>query len=341
MVFLRMRRAFTMAEILVVLVLICIVAAILYPVIGKAREDAKQSTCMSNQRALSQALIQYAQNHDHTFPGAVGVVDDGTLWHKAIVDNLDSQAIFACPNGTGDGSLGKPNYGMNPGLYGINLRSIDKTAKVILTADASASMLTSHDAVAGQRHGNGYIASFLDGHVQFIVDDPAAVVYGNGEEGDFLAFGAAGIPIAFSENNAATGTAATVDEGAVIQLINEKNDTLVPVISGRGGNMLPTQGLIPGTSSLTISRGKYKAFSLYCYSNSTTGSKVETTYQFGSGAHEVTIVVKKSSTASPTADSGQPGTGVTEAPTHPADPAPSTSATGAPAATSGAHSGDE
>jgi len=57
------RRGFTLIELLVVIAIIAILAAILFPVFAKAREKARQSSCLSNMRQLGTGMMMYAQDY--------------------------------------------------------------------------------------------------------------------------------------------------------------------------------------------------------------------------------------------------------------------------------------
>ena len=63
-----MRRGFTLIELLVVIAIIAILAAILFPVFAKAREKARQTSCLSNVKQLGLGLMMYAQDYDEKMP---------------------------------------------------------------------------------------------------------------------------------------------------------------------------------------------------------------------------------------------------------------------------------
>lgn len=62
------RLGFTLIELLVVIAIIAILAAILFPVCAQAREKARQTTCLSNEKQIALGVMMYIQDHDETFP---------------------------------------------------------------------------------------------------------------------------------------------------------------------------------------------------------------------------------------------------------------------------------
>src|SRR5215813_1113609 len=62
------RCAFTLIELLVVIAIIAILAAILFPVFAQAREKARTISCLSNNKQVGLAFMQYVQDYDETFP---------------------------------------------------------------------------------------------------------------------------------------------------------------------------------------------------------------------------------------------------------------------------------
>jgi len=64
----RLHSAFTLIELLVVIAIIAILAAILFPVFAKAREKARQTSCLSNQRQIATAMLMYTNDHEEYLP---------------------------------------------------------------------------------------------------------------------------------------------------------------------------------------------------------------------------------------------------------------------------------
>jgi len=55
----------------VVIAIIAILAAILFPVFARAREKARQSSCLSNVKQMANAAMMYLQDYDEVFPGGL------------------------------------------------------------------------------------------------------------------------------------------------------------------------------------------------------------------------------------------------------------------------------
>ena len=74
-----MKKGFTLIELLVVIAIIAILAAMLLPVLSRARENARRAVCMSNLKQIGLALKMYAQDYDEFFPtSSTGYVVSGT-----------------------------------------------------------------------------------------------------------------------------------------------------------------------------------------------------------------------------------------------------------------------
>ncbi len=91
------RDGFTLIELLVVIAIIAILAAILFPVFARAREKARQSSCLSNVKQLSLGVMMYVQDYDERFPY---YYDRERLisWIPMIEPYLRNEQVFKCPS---------------------------------------------------------------------------------------------------------------------------------------------------------------------------------------------------------------------------------------------------
>jgi prepilin-type N-terminal cleavage/methylation domain len=90
--------AFTLIELLVAIAIIAILAAILFPVFAKAREKARQVSCLSNQKQLGLGYMQYIQDWDEMFVFSERWGGAGQGWGGRIYPYVKSTAVYACPN---------------------------------------------------------------------------------------------------------------------------------------------------------------------------------------------------------------------------------------------------
>src|SRR3712207_2152067 len=96
------RMGFTLIELLVVIAIIAILAAILFPVFAKARENARKASCASNMKQIGLGLAQYTQDNNETYPSQwlSNNVDPDFSWKGAIFPYVKSAQLFQCPSNT-------------------------------------------------------------------------------------------------------------------------------------------------------------------------------------------------------------------------------------------------
>lgn len=108
---LHFRHGFTLIEILVVIAILSLLAAILFPVFARARENSRRASCQSNLKQLMLGLTQYVQDFDERYPPGFGQDYDGTRhisWGERMEPHVKSTQIFSCPSASWkNGSGGK------------------------------------------------------------------------------------------------------------------------------------------------------------------------------------------------------------------------------------------
>lgn len=97
-----MRKAFTLIELLVVIAIIAILAAILFPVFARARENARRASCQSNLKQIGLGIQQYTQDYDEQMPMCYWTPAANTQmsWKDAIQPYVKSFQLFVCPSNT-------------------------------------------------------------------------------------------------------------------------------------------------------------------------------------------------------------------------------------------------
>jgi len=130
------KRAFTLIELLTVIAIIGILAAILIPVVGKVRESGRRAACISNLRQIGLAVqMQASENGDRLFavlPTNHPDFVNGTNWISHIYRYVQEPDTFRCPSTPAPRELQERSYRFNktvaPGVGGLYNRPIGTSA---------------------------------------------------------------------------------------------------------------------------------------------------------------------------------------------------------------------
>ena len=189
---------FTLIEMLIVITLIAILMAVLFPVFAQVQEKARQRVCGSNLQQIGVSVALYRQDYDGRFPLAVTVASRGIpdVWASSplyahipklplLPDILQpychSREIFRCPSDTGvpateQNSAIAPTvydafgmsyyfYGENFALFNIAESQIETPSKEVYLGDTGNDWHTFPNADYFDLRGN---ALYVDGHVKFV-----------------------------------------------------------------------------------------------------------------------------------------------------------------------------
>ncbi len=177
-----MRRGFTLIELLVVIAIIAILAAILFPVFAKAREKARQSSCLSNVRQITTATLSYAQDYDEMLPPYSRIAATGGQPYNRIMPYIKNSQIYLCPSRGGNHENSTPTGGDNPYTcdyapnYYINhvptyqsLGSVDQASQTAMWGDDWGTDYNYFPWFVGNGkfHNDGSNISFFDGHAKW------------------------------------------------------------------------------------------------------------------------------------------------------------------------------
>ena len=180
------RGAFTLIELLVVIAIIAILAAILFPVFARARENARRASCISNLKQIGLGFSQYVQDYDSIYPQPVPDADlatygngwnapaesDGSsaadiaanphwrhTWPELLNPYVKSYQLFTCPSqsdidntsGATFSPLYRMSYGMNKLLSWRNESSVVAPSRIFLAFEQLGDAgVTGYNVFAGQ-----------------------------------------------------------------------------------------------------------------------------------------------------------------------------------------------
>jgi len=198
------RTGFTLIELLVVIAIIAILAAILFPVFAKARENARKASCLSNLKQIGMATMMYAQDYDEAYPywGYVGSMTwpygnllaplsgantyDGGPWVACHLPYVKDSKVWFCATPSKDppDHWKSPSTGVSPTNYQINSmvvlpeywRALGKAPAgygPVCMAQVANPSVTFVWEDWGQAYGNGAIHMLgtnfacLDGHAKW------------------------------------------------------------------------------------------------------------------------------------------------------------------------------
>lgn len=192
---------FTLIELLVVIAIIAILAAILFPVFARARENARRTSCLSNVKQIGLGVMMYTQDYDEKFPplggtgSCAGYYGNPVSWARNISAYTKSNQLFVCPS---DSRSYTYSAGNSICSYSFNARLVDQTIlpaansggkSVASIANASQVVVWIEDETPGtsyssmdcqnwsdnfnnaynamKRHLDGMNVNFADGHAKW------------------------------------------------------------------------------------------------------------------------------------------------------------------------------
>ena len=187
-------KGFTLIELLVVIAIIAILAAILFPVFARAREKARQTSCLNNNKQFALALLMYAQDYDEHLPPAMMYNPSGSIGFPRLLHPYTMNwNIWECPSSGWSRNFSVPdegsfrlsyvaNYYMMPWgdtptspqyQQGANLGRIARPAEQVLIAERGNVTAWGTSDASGERvdrtvHSEGANYCFADGHAKWL-----------------------------------------------------------------------------------------------------------------------------------------------------------------------------
>jgi prepilin-type N-terminal cleavage/methylation domain-containing protein/prepilin-type processing-associated H-X9-DG protein len=185
-------RGFTLIELLVVIAIIAILAAILFPVFARAREAARQTSCLSNLKQLGSGVMMYQQDYDETnlrnnniqtynLPNGSVSTSTNCLWMYQLYPYVKNAQVYSCPSDVAarfnpNAYTGTLGYGFNDnyGISGLSLAAFQRPSETIVFADTNyylvdwdTSTTSDNHTPVLPRHNGGANTAMYDGHAKW------------------------------------------------------------------------------------------------------------------------------------------------------------------------------
>ncbi len=188
-------KGFTLIELLVVIAIIAILAAILFPVFARARENARRASCTSNLMQIGLGILQYSQDYDEKLLPSQPAIK--ATFVTVLQPYIKSTQVFICPSlsspvsmnpddptvvddkvwavaaGGAFNTASQSSYGMNINLTtttGLSLAAIERGSQVGMFFDCSwyegGSNLEKGEIWDAARHFDGSVICYADGHAK-------------------------------------------------------------------------------------------------------------------------------------------------------------------------------
>jgi type II secretory pathway pseudopilin PulG len=195
-------RGFSGTDLLVVIAILSVLAAVALPMMARARSGSRLAQCIANLQQVNRAVLLYAEDHKETLPFRESSPAPGPWWYykEQVKGYLDlsgppspNEKVFGCPSDRGYSEGGETlipfrtsrkhnftSYNLNsvnlpgvPNIAGWQVSAVKEPSRTLLTMEWTAhAPLSWHRSRTGKANAPFYndaesVVGFVDGHVRF------------------------------------------------------------------------------------------------------------------------------------------------------------------------------